>query len=258
MPVKPSGGQPKGLTVFGTTLTRQQTIIGAAVLAVIVLVLLLVVPRTFGGSDDDKSQGRKPGAGPIASTTAAATPSAVASAAAPTTQPTSAAATTAAAKPSTASSGVAVTLPAGWHLYTDQQYGFKVPVPANWSVSKQNGTETWFTENTGLHRLLIIDQTRTPASNPVADWQSKEDDRRGSYANYHGIKIVSVNYWDKAADWEYTFTSGSGNKIHVDKRGFITAKDQAYGITWEVTDSAWKANLPNLALIYKGFIPARS
>jgi hypothetical protein len=67
-----------------------------------------------------------------------------------------------------------------------------------------------------------------------------------------------VSYWDKAADWEYTRTSDNGNPLHVVKRGFITAKDQAYGITWSTSAGDWQANRSNLDLIYKGFIPAKT
>ena len=67
-----------------------------------------------------------------------------------------------------------------------------------------------------------------------------------------------MSYWDKAADWEFTRTSDNGNPLHVVKRGFITAKDQAYGISWSMSASAWNANKDALALIYKGFKPARS
>jgi hypothetical protein len=44
----------------------------------------------------------------------------------------------------------------------------------------------------------------------------------------------------------------------VVKRGFITAKNQAYGITWSTSAKDWTGNLDNLQLIYQGFVPARS
>ena len=67
-----------------------------------------------------------------------------------------------------------------------------------------------------------------------------------------------MDYWDKAADWEFTYDSGSGNRLHQVKRGFITAKDQAYGISWITPDKEWSANKSNLQLIYDQFVPARS
>jgi hypothetical protein len=247
----PTRGGGKGLTVFGTTLTKQQTVIGAAVLVAVVLALVLIVPKAFGGGSDDDNKGQKAGGVPAASATGKPTTSAPA-----TTTPTSAAPTSAAQSASAPAGNGAVTLPSGWHLYADSS-GFKVPVPANWSVSHR-GTETYFTEQGGQHRLLIVDQTTHPASDPVADWTGLESDRRGRYGNYHRVSIKAVDYWDKAADWEYTYTSSSGNPLHVRKRGFITAKNQAYGITWSTSEKDWAANLNNLGLIYQGFVPARS
>jgi hypothetical protein len=149
-----------------------------------------------------------------------------------------------------------VALPAGWYLYHDKT-GFSVPAPKGWSIRRQ-GTEVYFEERRGQYRLMIVDQTDKPQPDPVKDWQTKEADRISRYRNYHRISIHAVSYWDKAADWEYTRTSDNGNPLHVVKRGFITAKDQAYGITWSTSAGDWNANKSNLALIYKGFIPAKS
>ena len=251
MPAKPADRRGTGLTVFGTTLSRQQTLIGAAILLAIVLALVLIVPRAFGGDSDDENTGSKTGPAPVASSTGKS-----ATSAAPTTQPASAAPTSAAPASSTPTGDKSVVLPAGWHMYKDRS-GFTVPVPANWTVSHR-GTETYFTEQGGQYRLLIVDQTTTPAPNPVADWTEKESARIANYRNYDRISIKSVNYWDKAADWEYTRTSDNGNPLHVVKRGFITAKNQAYGITWSTSAKDWTGNLDNLQLIYQGFVPARS
>jgi hypothetical protein len=189
---------------------------------------------------------------PAASATGQATTSAPAAAPAPTTT----APTSAAPSPSVPTGAGAVALPPGWHLYADPS-GYKVPVPANWKVWHQ-GTETYFQEQGGQYRLLIVDQTTTPAPDPVADWTGKEWDRIAGYRDYHRISIKSVDYWDKAADWEFTRTSSSGNPLHVVKRGFITAKNQAYGITWSTSEKDWNANKANLDLIYRDFVPFRS
>ncbi|MDT5032984.1 MAG: eukaryotic-like serine/threonine-protein kinase, partial [Actinoplanes sp.] len=242
-PMPLMSAKSNGVTIFGTTFTRRQTVIGGAVLLVILLVLALVIPKAFGSSDDKSAKGKAtPRAGASATTTVP-----------PTTAPTSAAPTSVSPASPPASGNTAVKLPGGWHIYSDQT-GFKVPVPASWTVTKK-GTETYFAEPGGQHRLLIVDQTNTPAPDPVADWTGKESDRIGGYSQYHRISIKAVNYWDKAADWEFTRVTDNSNKVHVVKRGFITAKNQAYGITWSTSDSDWSGNLDNLRLIYQGFIP---
>jgi hypothetical protein len=238
-----TSAKSNGVTVFGTTLTRRQTVIGVAVLFVILVVLALVIPKAFGSSDDKPAKGGvAPSAGASATTTVP-----------PTTPPTSAVPNSVPPASPPASGNTAAKLPDGWHIYSDQT-GFKVPVPASWTVTKR-GTETYFAEPGGQHRLLIVDQTSTPAPDPVADWAGKESDRIGGYSQYHRISIKAVNYWDKAADWEFTRVTDNSNKVHVVKRGFITAKNQAYGITWSTADSDWSGNLDNLRLIYQGFIP---
>jgi hypothetical protein len=141
-------------------------------------------------------------------------------------------------------------------MYKDPS-GFTVPAPKAWRVSHE-GTEVYFRDNTRAGRILIVDQTRKPQWNPVADWTAKEADRRGGYRNYRQIKIAAVDYWKKAADWEFTRTSDRGNALHVLKRGFITANDQAYGITWSTSDANWKGDQDELDLIFKGFKPARA
>jgi hypothetical protein len=243
MQVKPHASA-NGLTIFGTTLTRRQTTIAGAILLAVVLLLVFLVPKAFG--DKPADTGRKTGAAPVTS----GQPTTGASAGGQPTTPSQA--------PSTAPpSGAAVTLPDGWYLYKDKATGFSVPVPKNWTVSHQ-GSEVYFRERGGQYRLLIVDQTDTPAADPVKDWSSKESQRIGDYRNYHKIGIRKVSYWDNAADWEYTYDSNRGNPLHVVKRGFITAKDQAYGITWSTSAGDWDANKANLDLIYKGFIPAKS
>ena len=243
MPVVPPTSD-KGLTVLGTTLTRRQTAIGGAILLALLLLLALLVPKAVGSE--------KPSDRPSGGASAASAP-----AAHPTTTRSTAQATPS-QRPTTTppSTNPAVGLPAGWYLYKDKT-GFSVPVPQGWSVRRQ-GTEVYFQEPGGQYRLLIVDQTNRPKPDPVKDWETQEAARIDSYRNYHRISIHAVSYWDKAADWEFTRTSESGNAVHTVKRGFITAKDQAYGITWSTSAGDWNANEANLQLIYKGFKPAKS
>lgn len=144
-------------------------------------------------------------------------------------------------------------LPAGWHLHEDQT-GFKVPVPGNWTITKVK-TETYFREpgaNGG--RVLIIDQTDRPNGDPVQDWTNKERER--NYRDYQRIGINPVQMGQQAADWEYLYTSKDGNRLHVRKRGVVFREDQAYGISWVVGADDWDESLDDLDIIVKGFVPA--
>ena len=133
--------------------------------------------------------------------------------------------------------------------------GFSVPVPAGWQFGRDSdGRPLW--RDPGHTRLLLIDQSRHPKPDPVKDWLANEAARRNGYDNYVRIKIVAVDYWDKAADWEFTYTR-DGHPLHVLNRGFVTAPDQAYSIYWSTPASQWADDRSQLDVILRGFHPAR-
>jgi hypothetical protein len=93
----------------------------------------------------------------------------------------------------------------------------------------------------------------------VADWEGQEAQRRGStYRDYQRIRIDAVDYFQKAADWEFTYRTGSGNPQHAQKRGFIVSSNKAYGISFYTSPGDWDANKAVLETIYQGFKPAGS
>jgi hypothetical protein len=146
-------------------------------------------------------------------------------------------------------------LPAGWQL-RDDGTGFKVPVPDGWEFGRDDdGRALWQDRSTG--RLILIDQTRQPKPDPVQDWKNNENARRDGYRDYKRLRLEEVPYFDKAADWEFTYTS-SGTPVHVLNRGFITAPDQAYSIYWRTPAATWDENRANLQVVLDGFVPARN
>jgi hypothetical protein len=246
------GKEPSLLQLVGKELvrTRRRVVVLVAALAVL-LAVVVAVPLLNGRNDTGTDASpTKAGAG-AASPPAAQSPQQD--------NPPAAPPSTAPASPSPSPSPSAtLTLPDGWHIYRNSN--FSVPVPKSWEVSEE-GSEVYFREAYHLGgRLLIVDQSRSPKPDPVADWDSQEDVRlgQGQYPNYRRIRIDPVaNYWRKAADWEFTYSSGQNHPLHVVKRGFITADDQAYGIHWSTSEEDWKDSLDELDLIFKGFVPAR-
>ncbi|WP_285687810.1 serine/threonine-protein kinase [Actinoplanes sp. NBRC 103695] len=180
-------------------------------------------------------------------------PSAGPPSSAPADPPGSAPASTPASAPASAApTGSALPkLPAGWRDYKDPT-GFRVYVPEGWNRSEE-GTMVYFR---GDGRVLGIGQTRTPQPDPVADWKGKAEYRkgRGDFPGYRQIHIQKVDYFQKAADWEFTF-NGSGTRQHVNNRGFVTSKKQAYGIWWQTSDSSWAGARDDLDLIFRSFRP---
>jgi serine/threonine protein kinase len=219
---------------------RLVALLAAVVLVVIALWSLL--PILTGDEVPPRSSGN------AAPTSAAQTNAAPTSPAGP--------ASSAAASPGpTVSPAPTVTaLPAGWHTYTDRT-GFSVAVPSSWTVSRE-GSIVYFREPGG-GRVLGIDQTDQPKANPVADWRGQEEYRvaRGDFPSYHRVRLAAVDYFRKAADWEFTYVSG-GQRVHVNNRGFVTSSRQAYGMWWSTPDSRWDQYLPDLRLIQRTFHPA--
>ncbi|MEU8243127.1 serine/threonine-protein kinase [Actinoplanes missouriensis] len=234
-----------------------------AALAAVVLVALAGLAFVLTRPDAENTAQRDPqptattttttgaqGANPPAATGGATTtpaPSPSSAPASPSPSP------SAAASASSSAAGGRPQLPAGWKNYTDST-GFSVYVPEGWKKSER-GTMVYFR---GDGRVLGIDQTDQPKSNPVKDWENQSEYRvsRGDFPNYDEIKIDSVKYFRKAADWEFTFTR-SGTRVHVNNRGTVVADDKAYGFYWETRDSEWNAARKDLQLVFDSFVPAK-
>lgn len=147
-------------------------------------------------------------------------------------------------------------LPGGWTMIQDPS-GFALPIPDGWRAGHdEDGRPYW--QDPGNGTFVLIDQTRHPKSDPVKDWENNEAARRGDYNDYQRVRIEAVDYWDKAADWEFTYTSRSGTPLHVLNRGFVTAPDQAYSIYWSTHAGNWNDELQRLQVVFAGFDPARS
>jgi hypothetical protein len=255
----PSAGA-RGITVFGTTLTRKQTAIAISVLVVVLLAFVFLIPRAFGSEPDDQARDNDRPAGVVPAASAAGKPSSTPSAAVkpstvPGAGPVSPAATSAPVKSAAASvPPVTARLPAGWEIYDGD--GYSVPVPSGATRRNTGDTEVQFTKD---NRLLIIDQTDQPKPDPVADWQDQEAERRNTkYRNYQRIALGPVKYHGEGADWEFTYTTPSGNPQHALKRGFITTPGkQAYSISWYTSPEDWEASKKDLQVIYQGFKPER-
>lgn len=142
-------------------------------------------------------------------------------------------------------------LPDGWRDYRDST-GFAVYVPEGWTRTREKGM-VYFRKGS---QVLGIDQTKKPAPDPVADWRGKAEYRVsvGDFPSYREIHIKEVDYFDKAADWEFTFTR-NGVRQHVNNRGLITSPNQAYGIYWQTRDADWARLRDDLQLVFDSFRP---
>jgi hypothetical protein len=137
--------------------------------------------------------------------------------------------------------------------YTDET-GFTVAVPQGWRAER-DGPRVYFRDPQS-RAYLMVDQTDSPAPDPVADWQQQEPavaDRLESYERLGQIEAVDFRGWE-AADWEFVF--GPGQSTRVLNRNVVTAPDQAYALYWSVPASAWEELLPVHEQVVGSFEPA--
>jgi serine/threonine protein kinase len=212
----------------------------AAILTVVVL--SWAATRAFDDGTTHRRAARHAGTPPGGSSSRpAASPSASASppgaTASPTTSPTTDA------------------LPAGYRWHHDRT-GFSIAVPVGWSASHHG--HYLYVEDPHSSRLLIVDQSDTPKSDPLADWRQQESARRRGFSGYHRVKLESVDYPQarEAADWEFTY-DGSSGRTHVLNRNILANGKHAYALYWQTPDSRWKSSHTVFETFAATFRPAR-
>jgi serine/threonine protein kinase len=207
--------------------------------------VVLVFAASLGGwlllRPDDKPTGQ-PGArssqrASATPTRTAGSPSAKSSSAAPSPSQT----------PSGGDTGGAA-VPAGYTRRTDPT-GFSLAIPAGWTVRRSGeGNRFVYFEDPQSARYLLVDQTDNPQDDPAADWRAQAANRGPQLADYREIGIRSVDYFLRAADWEFTYTMDGTGPVHVRNRGFVTSEDQGYALylltpedEWESSQDEWRA-----------------
>ncbi|MCW2946220.1 MAG: serine/threonine protein kinase [Actinoallomurus sp.] len=165
----------------------------------------------------------------------------------------SASAPSASSSPSPADGGFG-TLPSGYHWYHDRTK-FSIAVPNGWSVSHKG--HYVYIEDPKSSRYLIVDQSDSPKSDPLADWREQEANRIGSYPGYHRIRLESVHYAQaqKAADWEFTY-NGSRGRTHILNRNILANSSHAYALYWSSPDSTWSSSRSVFDTFASSFRPA--
>jgi len=153
------------------------------------------------------------------------------------------------------SAGATALLPITWYVYQDST-GFALPAPNDWPISR-DGAKIEFREPGG-DRLLAVSQTNSPNPDPLAELTAQEKalPTGGPYQSYHRLGMVHADYYLGAADWDWTYTNGIGELIHVRQRSFSTAKKQGYTISLSTPGSAWSTGESDFWRIVAGFRPA--
>ncbi|GLY78181.1 serine/threonine-protein kinase [Actinoallomurus iriomotensis] len=217
-------------------------LMAAAGVVAVALLAWAAVAVFGGGNAHDRRSARHAGTTPShapASPSSTGSPSASspAATASPTTSPT------------------AVVLPDGYHWHHDDT-GFSIAVPDGWTA-KHHG-HYLYVEDPHSSRILIVDQSDHPKSNPLADWKEQEAARRGGFSDYHRVRLESIDYPQarKAADWEFTYRGSSG-RTHVLNRNILANGKHAYALYWQVPDGRWKASKSIFEAFATTFRPAK-
>jgi serine/threonine protein kinase len=221
--------------------SRRALVAGVTVAAVLAVVLLGWAATTLVGDD-------KPGR--RSARHASTTPSSSASRPATTPTPTQKPSTSPPASPTTP------VLPSGYRWHHDST-GFSIAVPDGWSASHHG--HYLYVEDPMSSRILIVDQSDSPKSDPLADWREQESARRGGFSGYHRVRLEKVDYPQarKAADWEFTY-DGSHGRTHVLNRNILANSKHAYALYWQVPDSRWKSSKSIFEAFATTFRPAKA
>jgi hypothetical protein len=141
--------------------------------------------------------------------------------------------------------------PDSWRQYQDKS-GFRVAYPKDWT---QFGTGPCFGDR-GERRYLAIGQWQQTDSDLVGYWTRKDAEVAGSLSGYRKISIKNhPNYFDGAADWEFTFEE-NGETIHVVAVALVSGT-RGYGYLWACKESIWRISQQDFSLINATFQPAR-
>ncbi|MEV0270531.1 serine/threonine-protein kinase [Hamadaea sp. NPDC050747] len=216
----------------------------AVAASVLIVVAVAVTVPLLSDRDNDAGASGKP----------SATPTRVATSS-PSASPSSSRSPSPAASPSAVSPSAAPTdggtLPAGWHVFTGQDYS--IPVPDGWSKSTEGGM-ILFREQDGLGRVLGVMSSEVTTGDPKAALAEQEGEQSGK-SGYDKLKLDTVDYRGlPAADWEWLYTTGNGTHMHVLRRGII-ANNRFYTFSWYVPADEWAANQDGLAVVAGGFQP---
>lgn len=142
-----------------------------------------------------------------------------------------------------------------WHA---DPSGFTMAVPASWTYYR-DGDVVCFREP-GSPRLLAVDTSPGLRGDPVKHWESEERKAvtGGALDEYKRVAILPNRYFEGGADWDCTWLSAKGERLHARQELFRTSARQAYTILWVTRELDWAGNLAYLNMINASFTPARA
>ncbi|WP_425568096.1 serine/threonine-protein kinase [Phytohabitans flavus] len=141
-----------------------------------------------------------------------------------------------------------------WHA---DPSGFTVAVPSSWTYYR-DGDVVCFREP-GSPRLLAVDTAPGLKGDPVEHWKSEERKvvAGGALSEYRKVAILPNRYFKGGADWDCTWLSAKGERLHARQELFRTSEKRTYTILWVTRELDWAGNLAYLNMINASFAPAK-
>lgn len=147
-------------------------------------------------------------------------------------------------------------VPADWKTYRHGPTGYTIKHPPGWTVAEDGPNTDFKDPQSGSY--LRVAWTDDPGSDPVQRWHEVEDSFRRRHDNYQRIRIDPATYQGlKAAEWEFTYTSRRGNRLHAIDLGFVN-RDYGFALYWQTAESRWASSQPRFEAFKSAFeLPPR-
>ncbi|WP_246645135.1 serine/threonine-protein kinase [Nonomuraea ceibae] len=126
-------------------------------------------------------------------------------------------------------------VPDGYREHTPP--GFTVALPDSWKLTS-SGDEATFTGPKDSGLTIEVEQATPQADGGLSELTRREAD--GGVDAYIQVQLQAVKYrgW-KAADWEYTYTTGNGVPMHALTRHVTIDERTAYTIAFTMPELRW-------------------
>ncbi|MFI5906626.1 serine/threonine-protein kinase [Dactylosporangium sp. NPDC051541] len=150
-----------------------------------------------------------------------------------------------------------ITVPEGFEVRTDPQFGFQIGLPVGWKrvPDPVSPTLVYYESNTVPGMRVGIDITdKPPAGDLKKATQALEASRLqlGTYTNYHQVSMQPQTVWGDCIDWQFTYDSSYG-PMKASNLGCRVRPDLGVTISWECTTAMWvQDSTHNIYNIIKG------
>ena len=141
----------------------------------------------------------------------------------------------------------------GWASYRDEATGYELRYPPEWTPSTVDETRTDFVDPAS-GTYLRVDWTDQPGDDPVAAWESFEEDFAASHEGYERVSLEPTTYKGMdAAWWEFTYSDG-GSRLHAVDLGFVTdSGTYGFALNFQTQEADWEESADLFKALQESF-----